>query len=63
MWTTCGYGHDLTREDSYVYTGNGTRQCRDCANKTASRKQLRMRGSFNGSTWADKRGENMARKV
>lgn len=63
MWTTCGEGHDLTAPNAYVYTGNGTRQCRECANKTASPKKLRQRGSFNGSTWAEKRGENLVRKV
>ena len=63
MWTTCGSGHDLTVDNAYVYTGNGTRQCRECASSTASRKQLRLKGSFNGSTWAEKRGENMENRI
>lgn len=57
MFVTCGGGHDLTAPDAYVYYSGGRRECRECANKTASKHKLRQRGTFNGSTWAEKRGE------
>lgn len=58
MFTTCSNGHDLTRDGAYIYRTGGNRECRECAfaNGGARRKTV-QRGSFNGSTWAEKRGE------
>lgn len=49
-FSSCASGHDLTKENAYIYDGAGRRSCRECAllakDGKKAKRSTRTRGSF-----------------